>query len=87
MWPLHEHSHNVHSQLQTFISKALERQVSVINFPIYYMKHHIFWSHISYLTFETSNGPGLGSNQTEPLSHDLTVYRFQKSNGLIWFEL
>ena len=34
-----------------------------------------------------SNQRGFGSNRTEPLNHDLTVYWFQKKfNGLLWFE-
>ena len=27
----------------------------------------------------SSNGPGFGSNRTEPLSHDLKVYKFQNN--------
>ena len=35
-----------------------------------------------------SYGLDFGSNQTEPLSHGLTVYQFKKNlNGLVWFEL
>ena len=34
----------------------------------------------------SSNGYSFGSNRTEPLSHDLAVYRFQK-NLMAWFGL
>ena len=48
----------------------------------------IFLQEVQHFLLVISNGHGLGSNRTEPLSHGLMVYWFQKKLtvwfGLVW---
>ena len=45
---------------------------------------HVHGSPSRATTIGVNNGHDFGSNRTEPLSHDLTVYWFQKTFGSVW---
>ena len=78
--PIHNHSFNKH--IHTFIKVFINTHINIYSYnnPFTHYIHTVIVDvHIHAFILAISNGPGFGSNRTEPLSHGLKVYKFPKN--------